>query len=169
MRGMLPAAGLLLALAHGVAAQEFDCVAGFCLDQPVALDAPDVGWQVEDWPDPEVCTQVSGGSLPDGVGMMLRDGRVARFEIGLSGGDDVPSPVAPFGLRRGMSLAEAGARLPAEALDVDMHKYAWPPGLYVAWRDATHDRALRVELPDAEVEVILWGRADAVRLSEGCA
>ena len=96
MRGMLLAAGLLLALAHGVAAQEFDCVAGFCLDQPVALDAPDAGWQVEDWPDPEVCTQVSGGSLPDGVGMLLRDGRVARFEIGLSGGDDVPSPVAPW-------------------------------------------------------------------------
>ena len=67
-----------------------------------------------------------------------------------------------------MSLADAGARLPDDGLALDVHKYAWPPGLYLTWHDATRDRGVRVELPDGAVEVILWGRADAVRLTEGC-
>ncbi|MGN0863272.1 MAG: hypothetical protein ACI4N1_08140 [Stenotrophomonas koreensis] len=161
-------ASLLLALGGAAApAQTFDCVAGLCIGQPFDLAAAGDDWQVEDWPDPDQCTQVSGGHLPAGVGMMLQDGRIARFEIGLSDPGDA-APEAPFGLRRGMSLTEAGMRLPDEGVEVEMHKYSWPPGLYLDWLDAAHDRALRVELPGAEVEVILWGRVEAVQLSEGC-
>ena len=161
-------AGLLLAVGGAVTpAPAFDCVAGLCIGQPFDPVAAEGDWQVVDWPDPDQCTQVSGGRLPAGVGMMLLDGRIARFEIGLSEGGDA-APAAPFGLRRGMSLAEAGARLPSEGIDVDVHKYAWPPGLYLDWRDAANDRALRVELPGAQVEVILWGRVEAVQLTEGC-
>ncbi len=164
----LPAAGLLLALAGAAPGQALDCVAGFCLGQPFAPDVAGGGWQVADWLDPANCTQVSGGSLPAGVGMMLLEGRIARFEIGLTGGDEALSPPGPFGLRRGMSLGEAGARLPDEGVEPALHKYAWPPGLYLTWDNASRDRAVRVELPDGLVEVILWGRADAVRLTEGC-
>ncbi|MGJ4730919.1 hypothetical protein [Luteimonas sp. SDU101] len=167
MRRRLGAAGLLLALAGGAAGEELDCVAGLCVGQPFAVDAAEGDWQIADWPDPASCTQVSGGRLPAGVGMMLLDGRIARFEIGLSG-DGAAAPAGPFGLRRGMSLADAGARLPDDGLALDVHKYAWPPGLYLTWHDATRDRGVRVELPDGAVEVILWGRADAVRLTEGC-
>ena len=161
-------ASLLLALGGAAApASSFDCVAGLCIGQPFDLAAAGEGWQLEDWPDPGRCTQVSGGRLPAGVGMMLLDGRIARFEIGLSDAGDTAAE-APFGLRRGMSLAEAGMRLPDDGIDVSLHKYSWPPGLYLDWRDAAHDRALRVELPDAEVAVILWGRTEAIQLSEGC-
>ena len=166
----MPALLALLLLAHGggsASPADFDCVAGVCIDQPLDLAAGG-GWQGEDWPEPHACTRASGGRLPAGVGVLLLDGRVARFEIGLSD-DGEAAPEAPFGLRRGMSLAEAGARLPSDGIDVDFHKHAWPPGLYLDWRDATRDRALRLELPGAEVEVILWGRAEAVRLTEGCA
>jgi len=168
MRGRLPAAGLLLALAGVAPGQALDCVAGFCLGQPFTPDVEAGGWQVADWPDPADCSQVSGGSLPAGVGMMLLDGRIARFEIGLAGGDEGLPPTGPFGLQRGMSLADAGARLPDAGVEPALHKYARPPGLYLDWRDAQRDLAVRVELPDTVVEVILWGRADAVQLTEGC-
>ncbi len=169
MRGTVPAACLLLAMAGTATGHDLDCVAGYCVGRPFAPDEAEGAWQVADWPDLASCSQVSGGSLPAGIGMMLLDGRIARFEIGLSGGDEATPPLAPFGLRRGMSLAEAGARMPAGGLDLDLHKYAWPPGLYLTWRDATRDRALRAELPDARIEAILWGRVDAVQSSEGCA
>ena len=162
-------AGLLLALGSAAApAPPPDCVSGLCIGQPFDLLAAGGGWQVEDWPDPGSCTRVSGGRLPAGVAMMLLDGRIARFDIGPSDGGDA-TPEAPFGLRRGMSLAEAGALLPDEGVEPELHKYAWPPGLYLTWRDAARDRALRVELPDGVVETILWGRLDAVQLTEGCA
>lgn len=159
----------LLLLASGGATApgaDFDCVSELCLDQPFDLTTAGDGWRIEDWPDPERCAQVSGGSLPAGVGMLLLDGRIARFQIGLSEDSDA-APEAPFGLRRGMPLTEVGVRLPSEGIDVDFHKYSWPPGLYLDWRSGTDDRALRVELV-TQVEVILWGRDEAVKLAEGC-
>ena len=163
-----PLAALLLALGGGGApAPDIDCVAGLCIDQPFDPATAGDGWQVADWPDPKLCTQVSGGRLPAGAGMMLLDGRIARFEIGLPYGGDATSE-APFGLRPGMSLAEAGALLPDADVEPELHKYAWPPGLYFTWRDPARDRAVRIEVPDGVVETILWGRAQAVGFSEGC-
>ena len=158
---------LLLALACATApAPPSDCAAGLCIDQPFDLAAAGEGRQVGDWPDPATCTRVSGGRLPAGVGMMLLDGRIARFEIGLSGGADAV-PEAPSGLRPGMTLAEAGVLLPDGGVEPGLHKYAWPPGPYPSWRDAARDRAVRIELPDGVAETILRGRTRAVEPSEG--
>ena len=166
----LHAAWLVVLLAAGATVaggRDLECVAGFCVGEPFEIAAAGEGWEFADWPEPETCTQVSGGRLPAGVAMMLLEGRIARFET--SSGSQRGGGDAPFGLRPGMSLAEAGARFPPDGLELDFHKYAWPPGLYLTWRDPTRNRAVRVELPDDTVDVILWGSADAVELSEGCA
>ncbi len=102
--------------------------------------------------------------------MMVRDGRIARFEI-FSSHAVVPTlePRAPFGLRTGMRMAEAMARLPSGVI-IEEHKYHWPGGYSVNWYDVLRSRAIRVQIADGRfVDVILWWQIDAVRLSEGCA
>lgn len=136
-----------------------------------AVDITGLGseWDVNDGGDRAKCARLHGGTLPAGVGMMLRDGRVARFEVGLDGNAGPETqPEAPFGLRVGMSLRDAAMRFANEPLDLDFHKYAWPPGVYLSWLDEQKNRGVRVEVPDDTVAVILWGLADAVTLSEGC-
>lgn len=136
-----------------------------------AVDITGLGseWDVSDGGNRAECARLHGGTLPAGVGMMLRDGRVARFEVGLDGNAGPETqPEAPFGLRVGMSLRYAARLFPNEPLDLDFHKYAWPPGVYLSWLDEKRNRGVRVEVPDDTVTVILWGLADAITLSEGC-
>ena len=100
---------------------------------------------------------------------MVLDGRVARFEMrGEVVSEGASWNRAPFGLRLGMSLSDAALRFPDEPQEIDFHKYAWPPGIYLSWFDDAGNRAVRVEVPDSTVDVILWGTPDAVRLTEGC-
>lgn len=101
--------------------------------------------------------------------MMVRDEQIARFEI-YSSVTVVPTlePRAPFGLRTGMSMVEAMVRLPSGVI-IEEHKYNWPGGYYVTWYDVLRSRAIRVQIADSRfVDAILWGKIDAVRLTEGC-
>lgn len=146
-----------------------DRVGEFRIGDAVEIGKLGSGWELVDGGNRDECVQVYGGTLPAGVGVMLIDGRVARFEVGLSGDPEVDTqPHAPFGLRVGMSLRYAAMRFPDAPLDLDFHKYAWPPGVYLSWLDEKKNRGVRVEVPDDTVTVILWGLADAVTLSEGC-
>lgn len=169
----LACAALLLAGAPAAATPaptDHDAVGGLRIGDAFAPASTGAGWTVSDDSAASAdCARLSDGPLPPGVGMMVLDGRIARFEIGLSGGaGDGPPPAVPFGLQLGMSLGEAGSRFPAE-VEVAAHKYAWPPGLYLTWQDPLRDRGVRAELPDGRtVEVILWGTALAVTLTEGC-
>lgn len=168
---VLVIAGLWLC-AQGAAAQDRGeaAVGGFHIGDAVDVTRLGAGWEVAGLENPATCAQVHGGTLPEGVSMMLLDGRVARFEIGLSGApDEAAFAVSPYGLRLGMSLSEAGRRFPDESLELLPHSYAWPPGIYLTWRDERAGRGVRVEIPENTVTVVLWGTADAVQLVEGCA
>ena len=146
-----------------------DSVSGLHIGDPFPIPPDDPRWRMENWPDPMSCTQVFGGSLPEGISMMVRDGRIARFEI-VSSLAVVPTsaPSAPFGLRTGMSMAEAMVRLPSGVI-IEEHKYNWPGGYYVTWYDVLRRRAIRIQVADSRfVDVILWGEIDAVGLAEGC-
>lgn len=146
-----------------------DSVSGLRVGDRFPIPPGDPRWRMENWPDPMSCTQVFGGSLPQGISMMVKDGRIARFEI-FSSLAVVPTfePSAPFGLRTGMSMAEAMARLPSGVI-IEEHKYNWPGGYYVTWYDVLRRRAIRIQVADSRfVDVILWGEIDAVRRTEGC-
>lgn len=163
-------AGLLLCAMTAQAEETMtDRVGDFRIGDRLDVDALGPGWDVSDGGDATDCALLSGGSLPADIGLMVLDGRVARFEIrGEAMADGAAPSFAPFGLRVGMSLRDAAVRFPDEPLDIDFHKYAWPPGIYLSWFDAAGNRAVRVEVPDAAVDVILWGTPEAVRLTEGC-
>lgn len=146
-----------------------DSVSGLRVGDLFPIPPRDTRWRMQAWPDPTACTQVSGGSLPEGISVMVQDERIARFEI-YSSIAQMPArePRAPFGLQTGMSMAEAMVRLPSGAI-IEDHKYAWPGGYYVTWYDVLRRRAIRVEIADGRfVDVILWGEMDSVRLAEGC-
>lgn len=164
--------GLVLAvpaLAASAVDWPHDRVGQFRIGDPLDVTTLGPEWEVSDGGNPAACARLSGGTLPAGLGMMLLDGRIARFEVGLEGNPVVdPQPDAPFGLRVGMSLRHAAMRFPNEPLDLDFHKFAWPPGVYLSWLDEQRNRGVRVEVPNDTVDVILWGLANAVTLSEGC-
>ena len=121
------------------------------------------------------CEYYDGGTLPEGMSMMVLGERIARFDVHGQGDPsvriDVPpanAPALPFGLWVGMSVTEAKKRLPAGVV-VSPHAYASPDGDYLTWTDKRAGLALRLETLHGLVTSIYWGQPDAVELIEGCA
>lgn len=145
-----------------------DSLSGLRIGDPFPIPPSDSRWRMADWPDPHLCTHVSGGDLPVGIRMMIDEGQISRFEIHSSIAE-IPAraPAAPFGLRTGMPMFEALLRMPSGAL-IEDHKYNWPGGYYFTWYDILRNRAIRVEIADGRfVDTIYWGD-DTVRHAEGC-
>lgn len=115
------------------------------------------------------CEVYERGSLPEGVSMMVEEGHVVRFELApLDGSQDTISQPGPFGLRLGMPVAEALARLPGSATATP---HARDPGAgeYLTWQDPGSDLAIRLEVFDGAISTLYWGASGAVELIEGCA
>ncbi len=115
------------------------------------------------------CEYYERGSLPEGVSMMVDDGHVARFDLALlDGSDETIIQPGPFGLRLGMSRAEALKRLP-KGSTARPHAYDPETGEYLTWQDPGSDLAIRLELIDGVISKLYWGASGAVELIEGCA
>lgn len=116
-----------------------------------------------------ICTYYEGPGLPEGISMRVDDDHVVRFDLGQGPEPDaLTGQPGPFGIRLGMSRAEAEARLPATAV--------WTPsdgadgaGDYLVWQDPSTDLALGLELFEGQVIRMYWGISEAVELIEGCA
>ena len=107
--------------------------------------------------------------LPPGVSMMTDDDRVVRFD--LKPGDDPELPVeqpGPFGLRIGMTRAQAMAQFPKPPVS-SPHAYDGDQGEYLTWQDPGSDLGIRLELFEGKVTRMYWGTSDAIELIEGCA
>lgn len=115
------------------------------------------------------CEYYERGSLPEGVSMMVDDGHVARFDLALlDGSDETITQSGPFGLRLGMSRAEALKRLP-KGSTAQPHAYDPETGEYLTWQDPGSDLAIRLEIVDGVISKLYWGASGAVELIEGCA
>lgn len=115
------------------------------------------------------CEYYERGSLPEGVSMMVDDGHVARFDLALlDGSDETITQPGPFGLRLGMSRAEALNRLP-KGSTAQPHAYDPQTGEYLTWQDPGSDLAIRLEIVDGVISKLYWGASGAVELIEGCA
>lgn len=115
------------------------------------------------------CEYYERGSLPEGVSMMVDDGHVARFDLALlDGSDETITQPGPFGLRLGMSRAEALKRLP-KGSTAQPHAYDPETGEYLTWQDPGSDLAIRLEIVDGMISKLYWGASGAVELIEGCA
>ncbi len=115
------------------------------------------------------CEYYERGSLPEGVSMMVDDGHVARFDLALlDGSDETITQSGPFGLRLGMSRAEALKRLPRGST-AQPHAYDPETGEYLTWQDPGSDLAIRLEIVDGVISKLYWGASGAVELIEGCA
>ncbi|HEX5830372.1 MAG TPA: hypothetical protein VFY16_05275 [Gemmatimonadaceae bacterium] len=112
------------------------------------------------------CAHARPPGFPEGVALMVRDGRVARLEVSEPG---VPTV---RGAEVGMTEDSVRA-LYGERLDVRDHPYAVGPfanGHYLVYRADAADRAfgLIFETDGRVVTSFRAGLADAVRLIEGC-
>lgn len=115
------------------------------------------------------CEYYERGSLPEGVSMMVDDGHVARFDLALlDGSHETITQSGPFGLRLGMSRAEALKRLPRGST-AQPHAYDPETGEYLTWQDPGSDLAIRLEIVDGVISKLYWGASGAVELIEGCA
>ena len=115
------------------------------------------------------CEYYERGSLPEGVSMMVDDGHVQRFELALlDGSDETIIQAGPFGLRLGMSRAQALKRLP-KGSTARPHAYDPETGEYLTWQDPGSDLAIRLEIFDGVISTLYWGASGAVELIEGCA
>lgn len=115
------------------------------------------------------CEYYERGSLPEGVSMMVEDEHVQRFDLNaIDGSDESISQPGPFGLRLGMPLAEALARLPPGSTRKP-HAYDPETGVYLTWQDPGSDLAIRLEIFDGVISTMYWGASGAVEPIEGCA
>ena len=92
------------------------------------------------------CEYYDGKGLPPGVSMMTDDDRVVRFD--LKPGDEAELPVeqpGPFGLRIGMTRAQAMAQFPKPPVS-SPHAYDGDQGEYLTWQDPGSDLGIRLEL-----------------------
>jgi len=117
---------------------------------------------------PGSCEYYERGSLPEGVSMMVEDDHVQRFDLTtLDGSDETITQAGPFGLRLGMSRAEALKRLPGGSTERP-HAYDPETGVYLTWQDPGSDLAIRLEIFDGVISTLYWGASGAVELIEGC-
>ncbi len=118
-------------------------------------------WKADEVGDPEFCTYYTGRLLPDGVSMMVEDGRVARFDVY---GEAV---AAPFGIRIGDAEEIAMKKLP-KGVVVSQHHYGDGGDHYLTWRKPRTHLAIRVEAMGGRVGGVYWGSWDSVQYVEGC-
>lgn len=115
------------------------------------------------------CEYYERGSLPEGVAMMVEDDHVQRFDLAsIDGSSEAITQPGPFGLRLGMSEAEALKRLPPGSTRTP-HAYDPETGHYLTWQDPGSDLAIRLEIFDGMISTLYWGASGAVELKEGCA
>ncbi|WP_315387349.1 hypothetical protein [uncultured Stenotrophomonas sp.] len=115
------------------------------------------------------CEYYERGSLPEGVAMMVEDDHVQRFDLAsIDGSTEAIAQPGPFGLRLGMSEAEALKRLPPGSTRAP-HAYDPETGHYLTWQDPGSDLAIRLEIFDGMISTMYWGASGAVELKEGCA
>jgi hypothetical protein len=118
---------------------------------------------------PGACEYYERGSLPEGVAMMVEDDHVQRFDLAsIDGSTEAIAQPGPFGLRLGMSEAEALKRLPPGSTRTP-HAYDPETGHYLTWQDPGSDLAIRLEIFDGMISTMYWGASGAVELIEGCA
>lgn len=115
------------------------------------------------------CEYYERGSLPEGVAMMVEDDHVQRFDLAsIDGSTEAIAQPGPFGLRLGMSEAEALKRLPPGSTRAP-HAYDPETGHYLTWQDPGSDLAIRLEIFEGMISTMYWGASGAVELKEGCA
>ena len=115
------------------------------------------------------CEYYDGKGLPPGVSMMTDEDRVVRFDLGRDPESGAPTPQpGPFGLRVGMTRAQAMAQFPKPPVS-SPHAYDGDQGEYLTWQDPGSDLGIRVELFEGRVTQMYWGTSDAIELIEGCA
>ncbi|MBH1567237.1 hypothetical protein I5U58_07645 [Stenotrophomonas maltophilia] len=115
------------------------------------------------------CEYYDGKGLPPGVSMMTDEDRVVRFDLGLDPESGAPTQQpGPFGLRVGMTRAQAIARFPKPPVS-SPHAYDGEQGEYLTWQDPGSALGIRVELFEGKVIQMYWGTSDAIELIEGCA
>lgn len=115
------------------------------------------------------CEYYERGSLPEGVAMMVEDDHVQRFDLAsIDGSTEAITQPGPFGLRLGMTEAEALKRLPPGSTRKP-HAYDPETGHYLTWQDPGSDLAIRLEIFDGMISTLYWGASGAVELKEGCA
>jgi len=115
------------------------------------------------------CEYYDGKGLPPGVSMMTDEDRVVRFDLGP--GEDAKAPVdqpGPFGLRIGMTRAQAVAQFPSAPAS-SPHAYDGDQGEYLTWQDPGSDLGIRLEVFEGKVILMYWGTSEAIELIEGCA
>ena len=115
------------------------------------------------------CEYYDGKELPPGVSMMTDEDRVVRFDLGLDPQSGAPTQQpGPFGLRVGMTRAQAMAQFPKPPVS-SPHAYDGDQDEYLTWQDPGSDLGIRVELFEGKVIQMYWGTSDAIELIEGCA
>ncbi|MCU1066251.1 hypothetical protein [Stenotrophomonas maltophilia] len=115
------------------------------------------------------CEYYDGKGLPPGVSMMTDEDRVVRFDLGLDPESGAPTQQpGPFGLRVGMTRAQAMAQFPKPPVS-SPHAYDGDQGEYLTWQDPGSDLGIRLELFEGKVTQMYWGTSDAIELIEGCA
>ncbi|MBN5051223.1 hypothetical protein JY456_12740 [Stenotrophomonas maltophilia] len=115
------------------------------------------------------CEYYDGTALPAGVSMMTDEDRVVRFDLGLDPDSGAPAEQpGPFGLRVGMTRAQAVARFPKPPVS-SPHAYDGEQGEYLTWQDPGSALGIRVELFEGRVLQMYWGTSEAIELIEGCA
>lgn len=104
---------------------------------------------------------VTTPTLP-GVGLMMSEGRVVRFDV------REPGVVTRSGFGIGTTEAQVIETLGADAVEVTPHKYTGPEGHYLTvWTD-DRKAAVRFETDGAKVTAFHAGRAPEVTYVEGC-
>lgn len=125
-----------------------------------ALHAP----LVSDYSDPDseaACHYVRSKSLPEGVSIMIRNGRVARVDV------NAPGIATLSGAQIGMSERELKNRYRNRLAEAP-HKYAWPEGRYLTLHSSDRTRAIRFETDGEVVTGFYAGTAESIQLAEGC-
>ena len=115
------------------------------------------------------CEYYDGKGLPPGVSMMTDEDRVVRFDLGLDPDSGAPTQQpGPFGLRVGMTRAQAMAQFPKPPVS-SPHAYDGDVGEYLTWQVPGSYLGFSVDLFEGRVTQMYWGTSDAIELIEGCA
>jgi hypothetical protein len=103
------------------------------------------------------------------AGRVDDDRRRSRGPLDLKPGDDRELPVqpGPFGLRVGMTRAQAMARFPKPPVSARMPTTVTGRVPHLA--GPGFGPGIRVELFEGQVTRMYWGTSDAIELIEGCA
>ena len=120
-------------------------------------------WRVQGVNEETNCFHVTEGDLPDGIAMMVMDGRIARFQLG----PEVGSARGPFGLHPGMRRAAAEEAMPKNTR-VSQHQYGGEGDVYIDWFPPGGRMGVRAEILSGRVSDVSWGDGVAVQLIEGC-